>query len=209
MSEEPRFELWIGRLLRLFLVVLVAVACFFLWRISMAAYQIEKMLAANQEEIHQVVKTAAAISEKLDAMKDRIERLEARAKDLLPVKETEALFEEMGEIVGRLRSEEVPKAASVEEEIEFLLGEIGGWGGELGYGDKEVSARRLSFLIRSKYRLKGKGISTAEDFIREVATETINGKRYFVVDENGGKVPFDEWLRARLESFRSGETGNP
>lgn len=200
----PSWDVGVERLLRVLLVVLVAAGCFFLWRISMAAYQIERMLSANQEDIRQVASTAAAISKKIDQITERLDNLENRVRDIVPLEEAENFFEGIGDLSRDLRAEEVPRSTSAEEEIQFLISQIRASDLTFGYGEKEISSRRLSFLIRSKNRMLGKSAGSAEEFIEAVATKTVTGKEYFVLDEGVEKTPLERWLTEKLRLRREG-----
>jgi hypothetical protein len=46
-------------------------------------------------------------------------------------------------------------------------------------------------------------ISTAEDFIDKVATETHNKTPYYIILESGEKVELRNWLMGRLRERRS------
>jgi hypothetical protein len=197
-----RVDEWINRSLRIALVFLMAVACFFLWRISMAAYQVERMLADNQEDMAQIVGTAAAISEKIDELSRKIEELEERARENLPIDEVEALMEDFGEVTQQLRAEKAVRSATVEAEIRFLLDLVRNSTNTFGYSDKEFSSRRLSFLLNSKHRLLGKGLESAEQFIRDLGTQTVNGKKYFIVLDANNRKPLAEWLTEELTQYR-------
>ena len=60
----------------------------------------------------------------------------------------------------------------------------------------------LYVALRTKYQLYMKGISSAEQFIDDLATKTVVGSPYRVVLEDGERRPLNEWLGEALESRR-------
>lgn len=56
-----------------------------------------------------------------------------------------------------------------------------------------------------KYKNTQKRLSTAEEFIDNVASKSsMSGKPYFIRKPDGTEIPVSDWLHAELKSYRDG-----
>ena len=98
---------------------------------------------------------------------------------------------------------EPPETA--QNEINYLLGYIGGSACEFYRNGTWYDATRAQAHLRDKYDylVKKDRINTAEDFIEKAATESsLSGRPYQVRCSGGGAVPTNEWLREVLARYR-------
>lgn len=179
--------------------VLLIVACVFMVYLTLLVRQLTVTIDAMSEHVAQVMATTARMSKHVDRVE---ERLRVLYEDLdIAGTATEAV-----DVALSLGGEAVEVEQRAEDEIKWLLGQIGSSKAKFAYDDKEKSS--LSFYARlyAKYKVYRKTLASAEEFIDKVATKTITGKPYYVTEPGGERAELGEWLRAKLEARRaSGE----
>jgi hypothetical protein len=98
-----------------------------------------------------------------------------------------------------------PPAIAVDE-INYLLGFIGGSGCKFYRNGSWYDSHRAQSHLRDKYNYLAARdrIKTAEDFIEEAATRSsMSGIEYQIQCEAGPAVPSNRWLRTALIDYRS------
>jgi hypothetical protein len=96
--------------------------------------------------------------------------------------------------------------ASVQMEINFLLGYIEGSGCEFYRNGSWYDSKAAQVHIRDKYKylIKGDLVSTAEQFIDRAATESsFTGLAYEVKCSGGAAMTSKQWLRNELARLRT------
>ena len=209
MEKDVRLVVWLRCVVLLLAAVLLGIWSYFMWSMSMLVQEIDLSVATVRGEIEavsgdmrQILETTADISRYVSDISDRVQRLEGKAYEALPIEEIESLLDAAIEI--RLGDEEVQTAsAETEEEIQFLLSSILTSGKSFQFSDKTEKAAKLYWFLRAKRRAFRRKIGSAEDFIAKTAIKSITGNPYFVVHEEGNRQPLNEWLLENLESYRS------
>jgi len=94
--------------------------------------------------------------------------------------------------------------ADSDPEINYLLTAVESSGCTfIRNGDDHPSDEAADHL-RMKYERAGKRISSAEDFIKRIATKSfLSGKPYAIQCEGAEPEPTGEWLSEQLAEFRS------
>ena len=94
-----------------------------------------------------------------------------------------------------------------DKEIQYLLEFVATSGCSFERNGSVHSPEDAADHLRLKYRRGGKYVSTAENFIDRLASESSwTGKKYTVTCD-GEVTPSGEWLHEALDSFRARETG--
>lgn len=193
-SNSPSPESWLFRLNLFMLSVLLAFCCFLLWRISQVAMRVETVIAQNTEEITQIAKTAANVSKELDRAMQTIESLEESIRGSFDPE----MFQDMMATSVATEAEDGGKLAEQDAEaILALLDRIRESGLRFGYDNKEFSAHRMYVQLNIKFRTFRRDLASVDEFIDRVATKTINGHTYSVIEKDGTRKPLPEWLRSQ------------
>ena len=94
-------------------------------------------------------------------------------------------------------------SADVEAEIEYLVSAVGASECTFIRNGTRHTAEAAEDHLRMKYRRGGRYASTAEDFIRYLASASSWTKRpYYIECADRQAVPTGEWLRSRLDEYR-------
>jgi hypothetical protein len=95
-------------------------------------------------------------------------------------------------------------ATEVEAEIEYLVSAVGSSDCTFIRNGKRHKAESAEDHLRMKYRRGRKYASTAEDFIKYLASASSwTKKTYYIECEGQQAVPTGEWLTAHLEEYRN------
>jgi hypothetical protein len=95
-------------------------------------------------------------------------------------------------------------ASQVEAEIEYLVSAIGASECTFIRNGKRHTADAAEDHLRMKFRRGKKYASTAEDFIKYLASASSWTKKpYFIECEGQQAVPTGEWLTAHLDEYRN------
>lgn len=96
--------------------------------------------------------------------------------------------------------------ASVQMEVNFLLGDVEASGCEFYRNGTWHDAKSAQAHLRAKYKylVARNQINTAEDFIARAATESsFSGQPYEVRCNGGAPVASKQWLQDELAHFRT------
>ena len=181
--------------IRYALAGLLLIACVFMIYLTLLVRQLTVTMDAMSEDLAQVMATTARVSRNVDRVE---ERLRVWYEDLdIAGTATEAV-----DVALSLGGEAVEVEPRAEDEIKWMLNQIGSSKAKFAYDDKERSA--LSFYARlyAKYKVYKKTLASAEDFIDKVASKSVTGKAYHVTEPGGERVELGEWLRAKLAGRR-------
>ena len=98
--------------------------------------------------------------------------------------------------------------AETDPEIDYLLTAVESSGCTfIRNGDDHPSPEAADHL-RMKYERAGKRISSAEDFIKRIASKSsLSGRPYTIQCEGGAPEPTGEWLSEQLAEFRTASQG--
>lgn len=202
MGKENAFDIWLGRAVRVAVLVLVGVCCVFVVYVARVAWRMETMLEGSSGHVQQASATAAEIAERVDEL--------AASLDTLTAKMTELELADLGNAAKSLLPGSVQESAvaltpeEAEREIAFLIERIASSGCRFGHDDDEMTARWLSTKLAAKYRFYREQAPNAETFIERIAGRQIDGDPYFILREDGAQQPLAEWLSAALAEHRAG-----
>ena len=194
---------WLVKVLLILSSCLLGLCCFLVWRAGMVMYRVEQSVVAIGGDVKQVTGTAARISTKLDKAMDRIDKLENKLKDAVPVEELENVLEEVKRAREKSANLEPSRRAEVDKEVQYLLTTIRRSGCRYERDGKETSPLSFYGYLLSKYKLYEGNVTSAEDFIDKVATRTMTGKPYYII-RDGAKVELPAYLRQELAKYRGG-----
>jgi hypothetical protein len=90
------------------------------------------------------------------------------------------------------------------EEIEYLITAIGDSSCEFVRNGKRHDAEEAERHIRMKYRRAKRHATTAERFIKRLASHSSMSRRPYLMDCPGSEpVPSGDWLAERLSEYRA------
>ena len=205
MESSGAFDLWLKRAVLILLAIFLAGASVVVWRVWLIAVRLEEPLLNTAADVNEVTATAAHISRQVDKIGERLADLEQEWDSLkasMGVDEVASLLDSAADLRRALGTGGDGPSREAEREIDHLFGVIRGFDHEFACGDRELSPLELYVALRTKYQVYRKGISSAEQFVDDMATKTVIGNPYRVVFEDGEKRPLNEWLREALESHR-------
>ena len=198
---------WLRRLALGAAIVLLASCSWFVWRISMVAYQMEGAIVAISADVKQMSSTGAQISDHLQKLDGRLRAIEEKAADAMNIDEFEHLLDEVDEIREGTAADRGPASLQTDREIRHLLAQIRGSDYRFTYSvlgsDKSKCGTVLYLQLYTKYKTYKNVISSAEDFIDKVATTTIGGQPYQVVVGPDETVALNDWLTEALKKYRA------
>lgn len=193
---------WLRRLALVAAIALLACCSWFVWRISMVAYQMESAIVAISADVKQMSASGAQISQHLQQLDRRLQSVEEKAMDAMNLDELEHILDE----VDAIRDAQPPAAggpsSDAEREIKYLLSQIRNSPHRFVYSDENKGGLRFSLQLYAKYKVYDKIIASAEDFIEKVGTKSIAGQPYRVVISPEETVALNDWLREMLRTYR-------
>jgi len=203
MTSQNKLDVWISRLVPITSACLVALACFFVWRMSMLVYRLEQSVVAVSADVQRVTGTMARVADLVDRLTERIERLEKKVGDAVGMDELEMALDEIRDVRRGLYDVEEPVGPEVEREITHLLKHIESSGLRFEISGKYRSAFRSYLHLLAKYKVYRRTLRSAEDFIEKVATQSMIGHPYYVILEDGKKMALGAYLKDVLEKHRA------
>jgi hypothetical protein len=117
-------SMWLRWLALLMASVFMAFCCWFIWRISMVAYQSEAAIVAISADVKQMSATGAQISDHLKQLDTRLRSMEEKAAEAIKLDEIESLLDEASELHNETAAADSPLSADAEREIKHLLAQI-------------------------------------------------------------------------------------
>ncbi len=168
----------------------------------MIAFRVEQSIASVSHDLEKMTGTGARISQKVDEIVEKLERLEEKTKSSLHVNEAKHIIEEITDLKNTRSEETIGPGDSAKKEIEYLLAAVKDSGFQFGHeAGKRRSAMNYYLRFYGKYKMYKKSLATADDFIDKVASKTIAGNSYYLI-EDGKERPLGEWLRGILKKKR-------
>ena len=168
------------RLVLLALLCLLGLLCGLVWQVNVAVSRIARDLDEVRTGVH-------------DVRQDVTEFMRGR--------EVRAVGQELIHIAPEVIVGGGPPSENAPEEIAYLLARVLHGGRSFRMGDDSVSTLRLYGQLAVKQKAYQRAISSAEDFIDNVAT-SMHGKTYHVVHDDDGTTPLADWLRGQLAEYR-------
>ncbi len=95
-------------------------------------------------------------------------------------------------------------ANTVDEEIEQLISEVGKDGCRFIRNEQRYSTRSARAHLRSKWELNEQYVTSTEDFINKIASQSVTtGEPYIVRCRGGEETIAKEWFFQRLFAYRN------
>jgi outer membrane murein-binding lipoprotein Lpp len=183
-------------------VVLLGMSCYFVYRLSMIAYRVEQATVAVSSDVKTVTSTLATLSRDVSAMRDDIVRLKEKVQQSVPYEEVRHAIDEALAVGASLKAESPVLPTAAAQEIGALLTSLMLSGCRAEVGGKQQSVLTLYARLYAKYKLRQNTLSSAEDFIEQVASESVLGRTYYLVQKDGNRVPLGAWMKDRLSQMR-------
>jgi hypothetical protein len=177
MATKDTVEMWLKRFVLAATAALLCALLLLVWRLSVLVQRLDQSVEALSSDVKNVAHMASEIA---GVVADPGQL----ADKLVPIKTGAAN----------------PVAA---REISYLMDCIGQPGLRYEYGDDNRSAQWVRAKFSAKYMALGGNIDSAEDFIRNVASETHHDEIYYVIQNNGEKIELSVFLTQALNKYRS------
>jgi len=193
---------WLRNAVFLALVVLLAMCSYLVFRSATLIYRLEQSVVAVSSDVKEVASTAATLSQDVAAIREDIVNVKEKALDSIRYEEARHAIDEAIAFGAAAKAESSQLTDTAEEEISALLKSlvVSGCTAEV-YGRKQ-SIMTLYGRIYGKYKLKQNVLTSAEDFIAQIASKSVLGNTYYLVDKDGEKSELSEWLTNRLKAIR-------
>jgi hypothetical protein len=203
-GDTPRdaVGIWLKRLALAATTVLLGFCCWFVWRVSMVAYQVESAITSISADVKQMSSTGAQISQHLQQLDLRLRAIEEKAANAANLDEVQHMLDEIGAIRESKSAPATDVSADTSQEIDHLLSQIRRSKYRFAYSDEDKSGTRFYLQLYAKYRAYENLLTSSEDFIEKVGTTTIAGQPYRVVIDVDQSVPLNEWLADELKQYR-------
>jgi hypothetical protein len=167
--------------------LLLLLLCYGVFRVSMVIYRVEQ--------------TVITVNQKIDAVGDRLAKLEQKAEQAAGVEDLERKLDRAVEL-----RRDFQQAGSLSPEghaeVKHLLSRIRTSGLRFEAAGDDDSALEYYAQCFAKYQAYDRALRSPEDFIDKLAGRTTAGDEYFVVHADGHREPVTQWLRARLAEHR-------
>jgi hypothetical protein len=194
---------WLRNAALVALIAFLGMCGWFVYRLSRVAYGVEQAVAGVSEDVQEVTATVATLCGDVAAMRTEIVALKAKAEDSVPYDEVESAFEEALALGQAMKADSSALPPAAEAEIAALLKSLTTSGCTAEVGGRKQSVFTLHARLYTKYRLKQNTLTSVEDFIDQVATASMLGKTYYLVDKSGQRVELAAWLRDQLATIRA------
>ena len=204
-SPAASFGAWLRRAVLIALILLLAMCCYFVYRMSMLVYRVEESVVAVSADVKEVTATVATFSRDVSAIREDIGKLKERAQKSIPYEEARHAMEEALAIGAAAKADSSALSPTAEREISALLKSLAFSGCTAEVRGREQSVLTLYGALYGKYKLKKNTLTSAEDFIDQVATKNMLGTTYFLVDKASERVQLSTWLTDRLKAIRAEE----
>jgi len=179
--------------------------CFFVWRLSMLAYRIEQSVSTMAADVKQMTTTGARLAGQVDELASRLADIEDSTSRLVYSEELTDFLASVVSLPETWSGGEARIEGQAAAEIAHLFACIGQPDLKYEYSGKHRSAAWVHLKLYNKYRLYRAGVASAEDFIEKVATKTVAGNEYYVIQEDGEKTPLGDWLLKTLREYRTSQ----
>lgn len=211
MDDREPFQLasptsaWLRNAVFVALIVLIGMCGYFVYRFSMVMYRIEEVVVMVSSDVKDVTSTMGALSRDVAAIREDITSFREKAQESLPYEEIRHAIEEALAISAAATSDQANLSSASEKEIAALLKSLlfSGYTAEVGGRTQSVVA--LYGQIYGKYRMKRNTLTSAEDFIEQVATKNMLGKEYYIFDKTEKRLLLADWMKERLKQMRENE----
>jgi uncharacterized protein YfcZ (UPF0381/DUF406 family) len=182
----------------------MACLTFLAWRIAQVFDTMNQTMAVVSNDVTQVTNSASRVAAKVDEAVSYLEKMEAKAKDVVSIDEVASVINEISEVRD---NQNAPVATDEKAKIEitYLLNCVRESNCRFGHDNDIRSASNYYIRLHAKFIAYKDGLRSAEDFIDKVATRTIGGNDYFVVLETGTKQSLRDWFTEKLTERRKGD----
>jgi len=190
---------WLKTISLCLAVLLLCLLCLVAWQLLEIGQSVLKI----SSNVSRVASSVADVSTQVRYLGDRIEVIRSVVASLSDPKEIADKVSTATHAIADKAVAGPPMDERAEEEISHLLLCIGDQKYRYEYGEKSRTAEWVHLKISGKYALFRSSISSAEDFIDKVASETHEGDTYYIISGQGEKKPLGPWLREMLTQYRA------
>lgn len=206
-SSEPKrsaVSAWLRNLLMAALVLLLCVTSLLMYRMAVVVSRLENLVGSVSSDVKSVTSTVSDLSQDISDIRDDLSGLKDKAREAIPYEEARSIIEEAFAIGAAAEGDEAELSDEAEHEIKALLARLMSSGYESQCGDNKQSAATLYARLYGKLKLKKASIGSAEDFIEQVASQSMTGDIYYLLDAEGNEIVLSDWMRGQLAEVRAG-----
>lgn len=175
----------------------------FLWRSGRLVGEVHGTLVMMSEDLHDVSTMAGSMSRDVEQLRAQVVDIREKVDDLLPQDEWQNAMEDAQRIRDGLSRSESALPAAEREHIETLLRRLSASDLQYETNGRLFPVEILWGRIHPRYLGMRNTLNSAEEFIDAVATRSMLGVEYRVVDLDGRRLSLRDWMLAELEKLRS------
>ena len=196
-------------LVLLLVACLLGISVLFAWRLGMITYRVEQAVVAVSDDLKEVTGTAAQISRDVREIREELKEVKVKVEQSLPVEELDSLMDAALQMGRSFKADSPSLDADAEREIKYLLRALLLSGMKYERRGKERPISLLYATLYAKYKSLRGALASAEDFVDKVATKSVLGRSYYIVDKEGNRHALRDWMLETLEKRRAnGEIRN-
>ena len=200
--DAGKIRRWLGRIDLFLLAVLLLLSIHLVWRLTILTYRLDHTVAALSDDVKQVTETAAIISCDVAALREGLGAIKDKLAQSIPLGGLKSALDAALTIGGAVRADSSALDPAAESEIKALLTALLYSGMRYDDDGKQRSVTRIWTALYTKYKVMRKGLVSAEDFIDKVATRSVLGNTYYLLDKDGERVALRDWMLEALRNHR-------
>ena len=202
VGEESRFDKTVRHIIWILMAVLLASLCVLTWRLTILVGKIDSATSAITPDLKQITSVWAKFALELQDIGASRAWIKDEMSDAVRIDEAQNVIDELSSLNKEEEKGGKGPDDKSEAEIYYLLSCIGNSDLKIEYSGKEHSALRMRIQLSEKYKTYKHTLVTTEDFISRVATKTIAGNTYYIVQKDGTKTELASWLTDLLKKYR-------
>jgi len=198
---------WLVRVNLFLLACLLLLSMNLVWRLTTLIFRIDRTAASMSRDVAQVAGTAGTIARDVEGLREEARELKGRLAESVPVEEFTDAFDAVLTAGRAITADSSELPPSADAEIKALLRALLYSGMRYDDDGEERSVGSLWGRLYAKYRVMRKGLVSAEDFIEKVASRSVLGHEYYLIDETGERVLLEDWMLEALSGHRQERDG--
>ena len=193
---------WLVRVNLFLLACLLLLSMNLVWRLTTLTCRIDGTAAELSSDVAQVANTAGTIARDVEGLREEMRELKGKVAESLPVEEFKGAIDAALAAGKAITADSSELSPSADAEIKALLRALLYSGMKYEDDGQERSVTRLWSRLYAKYRVMRKGLVSVEDFIDKVASTSVLGHEYYLIDETGERVLLEDWMLDALSRHR-------
>ena len=172
-------------------------------RLAVLVGHTKGILVSISQDLKDVSNAAGIISRDVETLRSQINGIQNKIDRAIPDEKVTQAWRDAKSIKNGLTTDTTLLSGESRAEITELFALLSR--SDLKFQRKKKT-RPISYLharLYPKYISMQKTLTSSEDFIAKVATHTILGNAYVVLDTNGTPHQLSDWLTLKLESIRT------